>query len=969
MPDSHIPHSTAELDPKQAAQQLLALIEQLASEANQGTSALPEIQLDSQLDSDLGFDSLIRAELIQRTEVCFAVPLSDQALATIETPRDLLNEVFSALQAPSAVKANIGEIHLEKAEKAPEQVETLQELLDWHVQHHPDRPHLYVYQNADDVEIISYQVLHERARKIAQGLLAAGIEPGHTVAIMLPTCNEYFFCFYGILYARAIPVPIYPPARPSQLEDHLMRHAKILQNADARMLITVNEAKPLSQLLRMQATSIEHIVTPDEIAPDQDYVHVGQAKADDIAFLQYTSGSTGTPKGVTLTHRNLLTNVRAMGKAVGATPDDVFISWLPVYHDMGLIGAWFGSLYHAIPLVIMSPLLFLAKPQRWLWAIHHHKGTLSAAPNFAYELCVNKIDERDLQGLDLSSLRRAWNGAEPISADTMARFTERFAQYGFRPEAMAPVYGLAESTVGLTFPMQPRAPRVEYIDRDTFFRTGQAITATSSKPEKPQHQPDSASRTSPPPPPDHAFADSLPLIGLGHPLPGHQIRIVDSQGRELPERQEGELEFKGPSSTQGYYRSPEKTQELYHQDWLRTGDRGLTIDGELFLTGRCKDIIIKAGRNIYPHELEAAVSQLPGVRKGCVAAFAHTNTRNGTEQLIVLAETNLRTEEDKTALRNRIQAAAQEVLGIPVDDIALCPPHTVPKTSSGKIRRSSCRHLYDTGTLNAPQRAVWWQTLRVAVAGMQPTLNQFVRQAKSYLFAGYMWLILGLLAPPVWLLVALLPSHLAWRVTRWGARTLLWLTATPFTVQGKSHLPPKGTPGILVVNHASYLDGIMVIAATDRELQFVAKSELLGNIFARIFLEKLGTHFVERFDTEKSLSDSQKLAEASMRPSPLTIFPEGTLYRMAGLHDFHLGAFQIAVDKQLPVIPVTLRGTRSMLRDQSLFPRRSAIDVIIGQPIYPNGEDWHAVLTLRNRARAEILAQCGEPDLAHETTR
>ncbi|MBY5944535.1 AMP-binding protein [Photobacterium rosenbergii] len=961
-------------DPKQAAHSLLDLVTELAKEVNPDNFDSSTIQLDSSLDQDLGLDSLSRAELIQRTEQQFALTLPSQTLAEIDTPRDLLNAIFNAEQHPTAIRATAEKIELPTASSYPDQVQTLQELLRWHVDQHGDRPHLYVYQDADNVESISYQTLYQQAQIIASRLQDLGIGPGDTVAIMLPTCNAYFYCFFGILLSRAIPVPIYPPARPSQIEDHLVRHSKILQNAETKMLITVEQAKGLSTLLKLHVPALEHIVTAEEIetlsaeSVSSEQQQIGKADPSDIAFLQYTSGSTGVPKGVQLTHANLLANIRAMGKAVGATSDDVFVSWLPVYHDMGLIGAWFGSLYHAIPLVIMSPLNFLTQPKRWLWALHHHRGTITAAPNFAYELCVNKIPDTDLEGLDLSSVRHCWNGAEPISPATMKAFTQRFQPHGFTPEAMTPVYGLAESSVGLTFPLNTRTPRVEWVDRQTMMNSGKAVlnsgkTATGKhlNPEGSESEQQDINAL---------LEHNIPLIGLGHPLPGHQIRVVDSQGRELPERQEGELEFKGPSSTSGYYRAPDKTEGLYHGEWLRTGDRALTMEGELFLTGRVKDIIIKAGRNIYPQELESAVSQLDGIRKGCIAVFASANPKTGTEQLVVLAETKLNDEQQKQKLRDEIQNLSINLLGIPTDVVELCPPHTVPKTSSGKIRRSACKTLFEENKLNAPQRAVWWQATRLFISSAKPAFTRFKRLAADWGFACYMWLIMALLAPPVWVLVALLSSRQAcWSVARWGARMLMKLTRTKMEITGIDNLPSDDSPYLVIVNHASYLDGLVLLAATGKDHQFVAKSELKDNFFARTFLEKLGTHFVERFDTQKSLTDSRQLAAFADSPSPLTIFPEGTLYRMAGIHDFHLGAFQIAVEKQIPILPVTLKGTRSILRDKSLFPRKGDIDVIISPLLKPDGSDWQATLALRNAARKIILANSGEPDLARETTR
>ncbi len=487
-------------DSEDIAKAVLEIVRGLIHELDPEGDSSVSVQLKSDLDRDLCLDSLTRAELLTRIESRFNVSLPEHALANVATPEDIISEVLTA--APSSkvslLSESGNEIKLDSVNQLPTEVKTLQALLDWHVALHPERPHLYVYQSADEVVEVSYRKLKQQALKISAGLIDAGIEAGDCVAIMLPTCTDYFYSFFGILYARAVPVPIYPPARIEHVEDHLNRHASILNNAQAKLLITVNEAKPVAHLLKLQVPSIDAIVTAGDLEKDTPLPYIGYAEANDIAFLQYTSGSTGVPKGVTLTHSNLLANIRAMGKVIGARSDDVFVSWLPVYHDMGLIGAWLGSLYHAIPLVIMSPLLFLTKPQRWLWAIHRHRGTLSPAPNFAYELCVAQVKESDLDGLDLSSWRLSWNGAEPVSPQSIQNFSAKYAKYGFKPETMSPVYGLAESSVGLTFPVTVREPRIEYFQREALSQFGRAVLAEKDD------------------------TDTIPFIGLGYPLPDHQ---------------------------------------------------------------------------------------------------------------------------------------------------------------------------------------------------------------------------------------------------------------------------------------------------------------------------------------------------------------------------------------------------------------------------------------------------------------
>jgi 1-acyl-sn-glycerol-3-phosphate acyltransferase len=899
-----------------------------------------EITLDSRLDRECGLDSLGRVELIARLERAFQVTLSEHLLLSVETPRDLLRALSAA---HPALPLNVQEVAVVPAGVGvpPSATSTLLAALDWHVQGHADRPHLYLHEESGEEKTLSYADLQRGAQAVAAGLQAHDLRLGQTVAIMLPTSLDYFFSFFGVLQAGGIPVPVYPPARASQIEEHLRRHARILANAQATILITVPEAKSLAQLLRLQVEGLHSVTTVAELAASGAKVKpVAGMQSQDIAMLQYTSGSTGNPKGVVLTHANLLANIRAMGQTIQAGSEDVFVSWMPLYHDMGLIGAWLGSLYYGLPLVVMSPLTFLVRPERWLWAIHRHRATLSGSPNFGYELCLRRIADADIEGLDLSSWRLAFNGAEKVSPDTITRFQERFARYGFRPQTMAPVYGLAESSVGLAFPPLGRAPLIDRVDRAALLDKGQAQPAAPDDPK------------------------ALRFVGCGQPLPGHQIRIVDDTGHEVGDREEGRLEFRGPSTTSGYFRNPEQTQRLFHDGWLDSGDLAYTVAGEAFLTGRVKDIIIRAGRNLHPEELEEAIGNLPGARKGCVAVFGGSDPVSGTETLVVLAETRTTDSATHEQLRAAIGALAMDLTGIAPDDIVLAPPHTVLKTSSGKIRRAASRELYERNQIGAPTRALWRQVLHLLWAGVRPVVRRSARAASTHLYALYAWLLFLIVAPAVWLLTAPLPRlSWAWAVSHAAARAMMRLSGTPLSVEGLELLPPG--PCVLVANHASYLDSIVLAAALAKPFVFVAKGELQSQFVPRVYLKRVGAVFVERFDPARGSADARRLAELARAGSRLAFFPEGTFERMSGLAPFHMGAFVAAAEAGVPVVPLAIRGTRGMLRPDQWFPRRGAIRVTVGKPLPPQGADWAAALALRDAARAEILHHCGEPDLSH----
>jgi 1-acyl-sn-glycerol-3-phosphate acyltransferase len=643
---------------------------------------------------------------------------------------------------------------------------------------------------------------------------------------------------------------------------------------------------------------------------------------------------------VVLTHANLLANVRAMAKGARATSADVFVSWLPLYHDMGLIGGCFATMYLGFPVVLMSPLAFLARPSQWLRAIHRHRGTISGGPNFAYELCLRRIPEHELEGLDLSSWRFAFNGAEPVSPDTMSQFEERFARYGFGANVMAPVYGLAEASVGLAFTAPGERWQVDLLDREHFALTGEAELAASADPAP------------------------LKVVSCGTVLPDHDLRVVDAAGLELPDRNEGQLQFRGPSATTGYYRNPQATKALFAGDWVNTGDRAYLDAGRLYITGREKDIIIRGGRNISPYELEEAVGDLPGVRRGCVAVFGAADAAGGTERVVVLAETRERDAARHSELKARINELALGLIGAPVDDIVLAPPHTVPKTSSGKIRRVAAREYYERGPSAVRPQAVWLQFLRLVAAGLVPQLRRLWRVARGLLYAVWAWLLFGILFLALLVVAAIAPGRTTWRFGQRCARVFLRLCAIPLAVRGLEHLPATG-PYVVAANHTSYLDGAVLLALLPwRKSAFVAKSELRSSFITRIFLGGLGAQFVERFDVQKSAEHADELASVARAGATLIVFPEGTLQRHTGLLPFRSGAFQTAVQAQIPVVPVALRGVRSVLRDGTWYLRRAPVSVTVGAPIAPQGTDWNATLKLRDRVRAEILKHCGEPDLA-----
>jgi 1-acyl-sn-glycerol-3-phosphate acyltransferase len=806
-------------------------------------------------------------------------------------------------------------------------------VLAWHADLHAARLHIILQEDDGRERRITYGELRDRARAVAAGLQGRGLRRGDPVAIMLRTEEDFFAVFLGTLFAGGVPVPIYPPFRLDRIEEYAARQVAILNNA-VGFLITFPGAEPVGALLAARVPSLHATTTVPRLTRPTDAPAPIRVSPDDPALIQYTSGSTGDPKGVLLSNANVLANIRAIAKAIALRPDDVGVSWLPLYHDMGLIGSSLAALHFAIPIVILSPMAFLRRPSRWLRAIHAHRGTLSAAPNFAFELCARKITDEEIRGLDLSSWRAAFNGAEPVSVETIERFTRRFASSGFRPEALCPVYGLAEASAALTVPPLARGPRVDLVDRQTFERSGEARAAAPADPT------------------------SLRFVSCGRPLPEHEVRIVDAHGWPVRERAVGRIQFRGPSVTAGYVRNPEGAAAALREGWMDSGDLGYESDRELFVTGRRKDLIIKGGRNIYPQAIEEVVGDTPGIREGCVAAFGVADPASGTERLMV-AESREQRPEGRTRLQTATIERVLTAVGIPPDVVVIAEPGAVLKTSSGKVRRSATREAYLLGQLGRgrPVATQWVRLVATAAVGAG---RRIARTALSFAYTGYVGLQLVLTLPALWALVLLLPpGPTVNRLIRRWCRVALTLAGCPVRVEGLENLRGAG-PAVLATNHASYLDAVVLSAALLAEFRIVAKRELALVPLIGTVIRKAGHLTVERISPVRSVADAERVAAALGTDTSLLFFPEGTFERRPGLLPFKLGAFKAAVQARCPVIPIALCGTRDMLPAYARCLRPARITVAIGPPIRPAGEGWREMVRLRDAARAEIARRLGE---------
>ena len=982
------------------ADTLVALVAGIAGELRAAGEGAPRVGLDTDLGRDLGLDSLTRMELLARLERAAGASLPDRVLAEAATPRELLRAFASvrptgpeadrgpaepggscpgdasgdALDAsrdrPVEGPARVSGPDTAPGEDAvPTDTRTLVDALAWHASAHPSGPTSVSSTNGMRRRS-SPTARSSRARTASRpGSSGAGSPRGGRSRSCSPTGIDYLQCFLGVQIAGGVPLPIYPPARLAQLEDHLRRHERILENADAEWLVTFDEARQVSRLLAARASRRCRVATVRELAePGASAPDLGVSPGpDDIAFLQYTSGSTGQPKGVVLTHHNVLASLDAMAKALSATPRDVFVSWLPLYHDLGLIAAWLGSLVYGFPLVLMSPLTFLARPARWLRAVHRYRGTLSGGPNFAFELCTRRIADEEIEGLDLSSWRLAFNGAEPVHPDTLDAFAGRFAPFGFDPNALAPVYGLAEATLGVAFTPVGRGPLVERVARTSLERERRAEPAAAGD------------------------GTALRFVSSGVPIPGFEVRTVDDGGRETPERVEGRLQFRGPSTTGGYFRDRAATAALFDGDWLESGDLAYVAGGELFITGRVKDVVIRAGRNLHPYDFEQAAGDPRGspARLRCALLRPGSGRRGGRHRAPRgdrgdpgdgsgaaggdprRARSPRRRTARPAGRRGGARAAAHRAQDFERQD----PPALDGRALRvrGARRRGGARPL-------------WVRVARLAAGGAGPAVRRAARRIGDLAFAGWFWSALALVGviPALAAMIARRPRF-GFACVRAVARVVFRLAGVRLTVEGAEHLRRDGAC-VIASNHASYLDALALAAAFPRPVRFVAKAELRDHRLARWLLDGIGVLYVDRFDIARSVAHAGGLAEALRAGDRIAIFPEGTLHRMPGLLPFQLGAFMVAAEGEAPVVPVVLRGTRSLMRDGTWFPRRAPVHVRIGEPVAPpapglpapelpsastataaaaaQGSAWSRAVGLRDVVRGWMLAHCGEPDLA-----
>jgi len=531
------------------------------------------------------------------------------------------------------------------------------------------------YRDNGSVGELTYGELVAEADRVARGMQRLGVRRGDRVGLVLHRPRDFVPAFLGCVRAGFIAVPLYPPLTLGQLDSWAETTGRMLATARASLVLADSPVAYTLRGLPDQIPSLREVVSMDEL-PDGGELHLGAVSDDQVVFLQFTSGSTAAPRGVRVTHGSLWANAQAiMVDGLGASPRDRGVSWLPLYHDMGLIGFVMSPLVTRTPVTFISTLDFLKRPEVWVRTLSEERGTISFAPNFGYALAARRTESTE--GLDLSAMRVLGCGAEPIQPDAIQGFFERFSEAGLKPSAFLACYGMAETTLAVTFAGMEDELKVDHLNLES--------------------EPNDDARDEPSG--LHRLEHRVPVVSCGRPLPRHRVSILGADGEPLPENRVGEVFVQGPSVTDGYWDDEEATNRVFLDGGVKTGDLGYMSEGELFVTGRLKDMIIVRGRNYDPTPIEVAAGRVEGVRMGNAAAFSISG--NPTERIVVAAEYRY---GDPETIESNIVRAVQRDVGLTVSEVVLIEAGSLPKTTSGKLQRSATREQYLEGTLGRVRR-------------------------------------------------------------------------------------------------------------------------------------------------------------------------------------------------------------------------------------------------------------------------
>jgi len=525
----------------------------------------------------------------------------------------------------------------------------------------------------DGMQTITYGEFFTQAARYAHALEKAGVRPHELAVLVLQHGPEVLYSFWGAMLLGAIPsiMPFLTPKLDPDRYYHSVR--QLVELSQVKAVITYPDMQPSLEDYLGGIPTLGAILNVNDLEPEgqlEDYVGRALSHPEDTAFLQHSSGSTGLQKGVMLSHGAVLNQIAAYSEAIALVPDDVIVSWLPLYHDMGLIAGFILPIVQGIHLVMMSPFHWVREPAILLRAIQDYRGTLCWLPNFAYNFMATRVRKSALDALDLSSLRALINCSEPVRHDSHLTFASFYTPYGLRPSVLQTCYAMAENTFAVTQSQIGTLPTVDEIDRDTI------MVQRIAKPS------------------DNTNGPTIPMVSCGRPMPDTAIRVVDEQRRDLPERHVGEIALRSACMLSGYYHRPDETAQAIQDGWYFTGDLGYMVDGELYITGRKKDLIIVGGKNIYPQDIENVLNDVPGVHPGRTVAFGVMNEALGTEDIAVICEVETEDPDELARITREIRTRIAQTTDTTAHYVHLVGPKWLLKTSSGKIARTANKEKF-----------------------------------------------------------------------------------------------------------------------------------------------------------------------------------------------------------------------------------------------------------------------------------
>jgi acyl carrier protein len=804
----------------------------------QGKPALADsVTPKSSFQSDLGLSSLDLVELVVRVESRLEIEVPDEVAEEADTALGWAKAIREGSEAAAAKPAYRIVPPTAEPVPLPTAATDLIDVLHWHAENAHGRVHAHLLQEGGGQAVTVDQLLEE-ATRVARGLISLGLCRNDTVAIFLPNSLEFMQAFLGVMLSGGIAVPVYPPADSTRIAAYIERQVHILRAANIRFLISFRQARPIARLLRLKLPSLIEITDVPQLRDFGNHTSARLPHRSDVALIQFTSGTTQDPRGAILTHQGILHNIRAIGQTLDVRPGDAVVSWLPLASDLGLVGCWLFSLYHATPLTLLSPQEFLDRPEAWLWAIHDSRGTLSAAPNFAYELATRRIPMWTIDGVDLSCWRVAVNAGETVLASTVHRFAQRFARVGFRPEAITPAYGLAENSVALALSPPASPPTL----RNGYF-------------------------------------------SVGKPLPGVDVRLVDHHGHPVPDGQIGRLEFRGASRCRGYVGHSPWDDDT----WVDSGDLAFALHGELHITGRSKDVILRQGRQIAPEPLEEVIGALPGIVSNGVAALGHRDAASGTERLVIAAETTAHNAWERHRVEAAVRKAAADFLGFDPDSVLLLAKGALPRTANGKLRRAAAAHLLDQGLLADPPPSPTSQLTALWTENFPALAARALRQFTHLLKQGCRSLAARLLAAAV---------RLARLNPQLGARLVLSALGWRPTPEGTQMRGPV----VIVSNRCNWRDPLSVLSLVESQAVLAGEESLLhlppwaARLVAPLVLRAPG-------DMERALRDGKAVI----------LFPDSILGTPVARCRYRLRAFEAAQATGAPILPFGMQIIRNKL--------------------------------------------------------